>query len=147
MTVDVPAGAFQTFGVSAPIETHYRPATCAEVECEARANGWTTLMAAGSDELAFLTGAVCAGTVDGHRRHYTAEPAGDGFVRLTFPAGQPCFKASVHRVPLERPAIFTVRSGDIARAAGAARVHTRPEHWVEEFTETLDGVRTIRERG
>ena len=102
----------------------------------------------------------------GVRTGATTETAPDGFVRLTFPAGQPCFRASSHRVSVQRPPIFLVRPGDarsnprdgmgrsygdpvtsvrLARAGG--RIHTRPEHWVEDSAETLDSVRTAREKG
>lgn len=146
MRAELPARAFRTFAIDAPLATHYRAATCVEVACEALTNGWVSTMLAGSDDLAFLE-RVCRGEVDGHRRHYVSEPVEGGFVRLTFPAGQVCFAAAMHRVPLERPAIFSVRAGDIGRAVERPTVHARPEHWVEQLAETLDGVRHNREKG
>jgi len=161
----VPQSAMMTYGIVRPPD-HYRPASCAEVDCDAHAHGWVSTMLAGSDDLAFITGRVCRGDVDGHRRHYTAEPVEGGFVRLTFPAGQECFATRSHRVPVERPPIFLVRPGDarsnpvdplgrrygdplhsvrLARSRG--RIHTRPEDWVEDSAETLDRVRSVREKG
>lgn len=161
----VPASAMQTFGIVRPPD-HFRPASCAEVECEQHANGWETLLLAGSDDLAFVTKRVARGDVDGLHRHYTAEQAEGGFVRLRFPAGNPCFRASSHRISVERPPIYLVRPGDarsnrrdglgrpygdplhsLHLATTRGRIHTRPEHWVEHSAETLDSVRTIRERG
>lgn len=162
----VPQQAMQTFAIVKPRATHYRPATCAEVECAPHVNGWSTLLLAGSDDLAFVVTQVCAGLVDGHRRHFTQEPAPDGMVRLTFPAGQACFGTSQHTVDVERDPVFLVRPGDgrsnpvsatgsryasperdIALAQRAGRIHTRPEDWVDHSATVLDGVRTARERG
>lgn len=162
----VPQAAMQTFAIVKPRATHYRPATCAEVECAAHLNGWTTLLLAGSDDLDFVRTQVCGGAVDGRRRHFTEEPAPDGMVRLTFPAGQPCFAAAEHVVDVERDPVFLVRPGDgrsnpisptgaryaspeldVALARRGGRIHTRPEHWVEHSAETLDRVRSVRERG
>jgi len=153
----VPQHAMTTYGIVRPPD-HWRAATCAEVDCVPHAHGWTSLLPAGSDDLAFITGRVCRGDVDGHRRHYTAEPTPDGFVRLTFPAGQPCFAVTRHRVSVQRPPVFLVRPGDarsnprgdplvsvrLARSRG--RIHARPEDWVEDSAETLDSVRTVREK-
>ncbi len=162
----VPQGAMQTFAIVKPRATHYRPASCAEVDCEPHRNGWATTLLAGSDDLDFVTTQVCGGLVDGHRRHYVREPAPDGMVRLVFAPGQPCFAVSSHTVDIERDPVFLVRPGDtrsnpvsssgaryaspetdLALAPRAGRIHTRPEHWVEQSAETLDRVRTIRERG
>ncbi len=60
-------------------------------------------------------------------------------VTFTFPAGQQCFRASEHVVPLERDPLFNVREN------GLTRRHTRPELWTEDFSEHLDRVRKIRE--
>ena len=161
----VPQRMMKTYGIVRPPD-HFRPATCAEVDCEAYTHGWVSTMLAGSDDLAFLTQRVCRGDVDGWHRHFTTELAPDGFVRLTFPPGQPCFRVSSHRVSVERPPIFLVRPGDarsnprdrsgrpfgdpvtsVRLAQAQGRIHTRPEHWVEDSAETLDRVRSAREKG
>lgn len=161
----VPQHAMTTYGIVRPPD-HFRPATCAEVDCQPHAHGWTTILVAGSDDLAFITSRVCAGDVDGHRRRYTVEAAEDGFVRLTFPAGQRCFAAARHRVSVQRPPIYLVRPGDsrsnprdatsrsygdplasLRMAQRRGHIYARPEQWVEDSAETLDRVRTVREKG
>ena len=143
----VPQRMMKTYGIVRPPD-HFRPATCAEVDCEAYTHGWVSTMLAGSDDLAFLTQRVCRGDVDGWHRHFTTELAPDGFVRLTFPPGQPCFRASSHRISVERPPIFLVRSGDWrGNPGGQHRVHTRPEHWVEDFAEHQQGLADALQRG
>ena len=38
----LPAHAMKTYQIYSPISTHYRPATCAEVQCAAYEHGWRT---------------------------------------------------------------------------------------------------------
>ena len=143
----LPVGLVKTYGIRAPRSTHTRAGTCAEVDCEPHRNGWATTLLAGSDDVAFVE-RVCRGDVDGHRRQYTAEPVEGGFVRLTFPPGQVCFRVSSHRVPLERPPIFEVRGGDHrGNPVGDRRVHTRPEDWVDDFATHQDRLAGQIERG
>jgi hypothetical protein len=141
----MPVQAMRTYGISSPIATHYRRATCAEVECGPTVNGWKSL----ADE----------STPDGQRRaHYIRKQSGRHFSEgregsLTvfwFPPGQMCFDSGndQHMVSLERPATFLVRDGDWrGNPSGSRRVHQRPEDWVEDFAENLDQVKTQIERG
>lgn len=131
----LPVQAYKTYAVLQPEQTHTRPATCAEAGCEHHENGWTSTFLAGSDDLDFVR-RVCRGDVDGHRRRYVEVQLPDGFVQLVFEAGQACFRASTHRVSLERPPVCLVRGGDWRGDPTGARpfVHTTPESWVEDFS-------------
>lgn len=104
----LPAGAYKTYSFTRPLSTHWRPATCAEVDCAAYLNGWVTRV----DESADLgRGQAAYIRADRTRRHAETRSA-DGLTEFTFPAGQACFRASQHRVPLERDPVFMVRGGD-----------------------------------
>lgn len=118
---------YKTYQLIAPRATHTRPASCEEVQCRHHANGWKTTVPLGSDDEALIrrAGRAFVATVDG------------GMISFTFHAGQPCFRASSHRVPLERDPHFLVRGGDYrGNPMGTpTRQHTRPADWVEDFAE------------
>jgi len=121
---------YRTYQIVAPKPTHFRPATCEEVDCANWRSGWVTMLPEGDARADYIRHAS--------GRHFT-EGREAGMVTFTFPAGQKCFGAADHRVPLERDPLFNVREN------GLTRRHTRPELWTEDFSEHLDRVRKIRE--
>jgi hypothetical protein len=141
----LPARAFKTFQIVSPTSTHFRPATCAEVECDATVNGWVTTV----DETTEL----------GQKQaHYIRKLSGrlfkenrtpTGLTEFTFPAGQPCFRKDDHKVRIGRQELFITRDGDWrGNPLGTRpRQHTRPEHWVEEFQENQQALVDRMERG
>jgi hypothetical protein len=148
----LPAAGYQTYQISAPLATHWQPATCAEVDCPDHLNGWQTVV----DETTEL------GQRQAHAirrllgRRFTEEPGGFGIAQVpsagmtvfTFEAGQKCFRGP-HKKRIEREERFFVTGGDWrGNPAGMPRrVHTKPDFWVEDMAGALDGVRRIRERG
>lgn len=139
VTPALPVGATKTYTVAQPLATHWRPATCEEVDCANWRNGWKTIVNVSVDlghrQVAYIR----------HEsgRRFTEHREGAAVV-FVFEAGQRCF--SQHRVPLERDPLFLVRMGDW-RGYGPTRVHKRPGDWVEDFSENLDKVRDRQERG
>jgi hypothetical protein len=125
----LPVHAYKTYAISAPIQTHMRPATCAEVECAAWAHGWSTTVDVGTD-----LGVRQAGYIVGSSgRKFNSAQAG-GMLTFTFPSGQRCFRE--HHVPLEREPIFIVRGGDHrGNPGGERRVHSSGADWAEDFAE------------
>lgn len=129
----MPAGAYQTFRLSAPITTHRRRASCAEVHCPAHERGWATTVAAGSrDEHAIRTSG----------RHFLVpEILEGGFVRFTFTAGQPCFKAGTHTAPVEREPLYLVVGGDFrGNPTGYRYQHAGAADWVDQFANHQDRI-------
>lgn len=138
----MPVQAYKTYGMSMPLRTHWRPASCEEADCEAYRNGWQTIVPAASDHAELIRSA------DFRRRYrYTEQPGEGPLAVFTFPPGQQCFKSSEHRVPVGRPAIWTVRGGDWRGATTEPRVHKRAEDWVEDFAGHQDRLATAIERG
>lgn len=141
----LPPELFKTFGIRRPAKTHWRPATCVEVECDAHANGFRVTCdlrtVLGLDQARYIR--------DKAGRAFTHQFAEDGkVVAFTFPAGQKCFID--HRVPLERPALFVVRNGDhrgSGRRRPERRVFDRPDQWVDTFAEHQDRLATAAQRG
>lgn len=138
-----PAAAYQTYVIDAPMATHRRRATCAEVDCAARAHGWASRINIRTD-----LGAAQAVYIRMHSgRAFTAtEPSADGIVTFTFPAGQNCF--AEHTVSLERPEFFSVHGGDFrGNPFGSVRRHTRAADWVDDFANHQDRLATRAQRG
>lgn len=122
----LPANAKKTYSIMAPKATHFRKASCAEVECQGQEHGWVSLI----DERTEL----------GQRQaHYIRKQSGrrfreeteNGLTSFTFEPGQTCF--TPHEVPLGKPELYVVRDGDLSVNLGNIRQHTRPEDWVDDF--------------
>lgn len=136
---------FRTFGIVSPLATHWRPATCAEVDCSAHAYGFQVTCdlrtQLGVDQARYIR--------DKAGRAFTHRFTDDGrVIKFTFPAGQRCFVA--HRLPLGRPALFVVHNGD-HRGAGRrpvdGRRYDRPDQWVDDFAGHQDKLATAARRG
>jgi hypothetical protein len=135
-------GDYKTYTLSAPLTTHYRVATCAEVDCEHWREGWCSAIDT-STELGIRQADYI---VNDSGRSYTqvVDKAG-GRVLFTFPAGQRCFRQ--HHVPLERDPVLSVRGGDWRASTGERFVHAKPEHWVEDFALHQDKIARLQQRG
>lgn len=146
---NLPAGAMKTYQILAPPATHWRPATCAEIDCQPYRLGWASTVLPGSDMEATLLRAA-DGMVDGHRRRWSSRHRQeDGFVRYVFASGQLCFKAASHKVRQDRPEIFVVRDGDWRgnpRRTDPYR-HRRAADWVDDFASHQQGLANRLERG
>jgi hypothetical protein len=142
-----PASAYKTFTVAAPIGTHWRDASCAEVECEARRHGWRTVVdeatELGQRQAGYIRreclSVLAPAQPEDQRRRYV-ETTEHGMTVFTFPAGQTCFEA--HKVPLERPEFYVVREGDWrGNPRGIApRRMSGPDPWLNEFGEHQDRI-------
>lgn len=93
---------YRTFSMQAPLDTHYRPATCREVDCAAYQNGW-------SFDKSVLSPANYYKVTHAGKR-YREVNLGPGMTYLVFEAGQFCFDK--HSIRLPRPEIYLVGRGD-----------------------------------
>lgn len=128
ITPVLPSTAFKTYQVVAPPSTHWRPATCEEIECAAMASGWQSLI----DERTEL-GQQQAHYIrrESGRRH-TERRDEAGMTVFEFVSGQRCF--APHKVRLARPEVYLVRGGDWrGNPAGQVRKHVNAEDWTEDF--------------
>lgn len=135
----LPITAVQSFGIHMPKATHWRKATCAEVECKWYLEGWVTVVPAGSDQ---------ALIVRHSGRRFREIPQEGGMTAFVFEAGQRCFRADDHHMKLDRPEIYVVRDGDWrGNPTGRRRIHARPLDWVDEFSDHLGKVNEQIEKG
>lgn len=126
----LPVDAVKTYQVLQPAHSHWRPATCSEVDCNDYVNGWRVRLETLTDAQKHAI-RTCG-------RKFTILSICEGTTYLVFEAGQECFRSFDHRAPLGKPGIYVVRDGDPWRGNPRGtphRVHSRPEHWQEDFGE------------
>jgi len=149
----LPPGAMKTYRVVAPISTHYRTGlSCAQYECDAYLLGWQSQIDERTElgqRQAFFIRKVAG-------RRFTEERDDTGLTVFSFEPGQEGFASADpqeyghqnHRKRLDRMEHYIERGGDWrGNPTGMKRVHTRPEFWVESFSENQERLRAIRERG
>jgi hypothetical protein len=138
----LPAGAYRTYQIIAPLDTHFRAGTCEEAHCPAYLNGFRTVV----DEATELGQQQAHYIREMSGRRYVEEKTPAGLTEFTFQAGQQCF--SPHQVRLERPEHFVVRDGDWRGNPTGRRVeHTAVGFWVEDFAEHQERINNAIERG
>lgn len=139
----VGAENMKTYGIEAPVSTHWRNATCEEVECPQHTKGWYMDI-----DLSTQLGQQQASYIKHNSgRYFTWEKLPENLVRLTFPAGQNCFQQ--HKARLDREERYVVKGGDFrGNPRGTpTRVHTKPELWVEDFQENQEAILDIHRKG
>lgn len=131
-----PVRAYKTYQLASPVSTHYRDGTCDEAGCLAHRNGWQTAV----DETTDLGQRQAHYIREVAGRRYTEVRTPAGLTAFTFEAGQKCF--TTHKVPLDRPEFYVVRSGDW-RQMGTPRQHSGPDAWVNDFAEHQDRIARV----
>jgi hypothetical protein len=122
---------YKTYQIISPLSSHWRPATCEEVNCKDFLNGWRVRVEGLPGDMLHLA------RTSGRKFTEVEESANSHW--LVFESGQPCFRASEHRALLDKQEIFAVRDGDWrGNPTGKRRLHTRPEFWQEDFAEHQD---------
>jgi hypothetical protein len=140
---NAPVTAFKTYALSLPKQTHYRKATCQEVDCEAYANGWVTKIDVTTD-----LGQRQAKYIRDHsgRTFQDVTAIGSPVREFMFPSGQQCF--ADHQVPLERDPIFVVRDGDWrGNPTGRRMQHAKAQDWIDDFGEHQQNIADAKEKG
>lgn len=140
-----PTNAYQTYAIRTALSTHYRSATCAEIDCPDYIHGWYLKIEGTPPDL------IYAATHSG--RHYTigelwTKDTGEAFQALIFEAGQPCFRADTHVKSLDRPEFFYRGPGDFRSfSTRKAFKFDKPEHFVDSMATDLDRLKSKLERG
>lgn len=145
----LPSRGYKTFQIIAPLKTHFRAATCEEVECAAYVNGFRLF----ADEAAELGQAQAAYVRRECGRKFTEDRDAAGLTVFTFPPGTKPFASdehTSHKVRLEREEVFLTHPGDWRWRPNAGERHyrhTRSEFWTEEFAEHQQNLADRIERG
>lgn len=136
-----PQSAYQTFRVKQPLKTHFRRATCKEIDCERYLKGFkinTDPRTPRGQRQAFLI------RQEGIR--FVTAKQSDGTVDYIFPAGQSCFE--MHFRSLFREPLTAITRGDwrTPRARREPRVMPVGE-WLNRFQEHQGAIATMMSRG
>lgn len=141
----LPVEQMKTYRIAAPLQSHFRDATCEEVDCTHWRNGWQTKV----DESTPL-GKTQAHYIRNQSGRYFKEDRNQepGITVFTFEAGQRCFNYASHKVSLNRPALYVVRDGDWrGNPTGNNRRHVNGDDWVDDFRNHQDKIATQIEKG
>lgn len=131
----MPVQAYKTYEIAMPKATHWRKATCDEVDCAHYRQGWVTRV----DESIDLGRSQAHYIRTQSRRGFTEERDAAGLTVFTFEAGQRCFRE--HETPLARPQLHAVRGGDWRGMVGDRHIYDRPDQWREDLAIQLDALR------
>lgn len=134
--------AYKTYQIVAPVSTHFRPATCKEIECAGYTRGWKTTVLPDSPQARYIRHS------SGRKFTEAKNENGDGTVVFTFPPGQTCFRAADHRKSLEREPFYVVRGGDTrGDPRQEAPRRFRSGDWVENFADHQQSISDRIKRG
>lgn len=140
----LPPGAMKTYSIIAPEPTHFRPATCAEINCPQYLHGWRTLIDERTDLGTFQADYIRKSS----GRGYSEERDEQGRTVFTFEAGQVCFAAADHRARVDKPELYVIRGGDHrGNPSGEVRTLSGPTPWVDDFGEHQETLAELTERG
>lgn len=159
----LPAGAYKTYAVAAPLSTHFRPASCAEANCRAHKGGWLTAVDETTDlgqgQAHYIRAESGRRFVEfrGQNWRHLLDADGEavgvemydqpGMTTFQFEPGQRCFGR--HQVPLDKPEIYTVRGGDWRGDPRGGRPYLHASHadWLDDFGNHQQRVADTAERG
>jgi hypothetical protein len=139
----MPPAAYKTYGMSMPLKTHWRRATCEEFGCVAYQSGWVTTVDT-STELGRKQYAYCKAD---RERSFSVQRPEPMLFKFVYAPGNRCFLE--HQLPLGRPVRFYVAEGDWRGNPRRipARVHQYAEDWVEDFSIHQGALKTAIEKG
>lgn len=149
--IRLPAHRRKTFVYDTPSDTHYRKATCAEVECSKYANGFAIPITPSQDIEAFEGTLKQAGYTFARGEgpeHLAAEyPAGTRW--LVFPPEQRCLESfkNPHRIALDHDPIVSIRGGDFRMFTGDNQHFNRVDDWVDALQESTQRLHEEIEKG
>jgi len=134
--------AYKTYSVVSPLTSHFRPATCAEADCGYYRDGFQVRVEGLEPQVLHA--------VQNSGRKYTVQKPAEGETYLVFEPGQPCLRASLHRVRVsDRPPLYVVRDGDYrGNPRGTkTRVHHSPDNWLDDFATHQQAIADEIEKG
>lgn len=134
----MPAESFKSYSMLYPLASHWRKASCAEVECDHYRLGWDSVVDTstplGRDQYDYM-----------HRdrtRSFTETREGPFLVRFHYGPGNKPFAGPRHEhtIKIGRPPLMVVREGDWRGNPRGTEpvVHASAENWVDDFATHQD---------
>lgn len=155
MTSIQPVGSpedYQTYQVKAPKPTHFRPATCEEVDCPNWRHGFMTLCDESTED-----GARRAAYIRQDKTRSCSEQRGfdhpdhqidPSITVFVYRPGQECFARAEHALPNGRPELYVLRGGDLrGNPTQKLRQFRNPQDWVDDFGEHQNKLADLLQKG
>ena len=115
------------YSIKAPLSTHWREATCEEVDCRKNIMGWETHCNTdtelGRNQVAYIR----AGKSE---RRFTERVDVEGVIIFRFSPGQQCFTNHIKKIEGKGHLLL--------RESGGQRQLLEPERWMWEFNESME---------
>lgn len=132
-------GAYKTYNIAAPLQTHFTAATCEQVGCPQYLGGWAIRVEHLSPQDLYLV--KTAG------RKFVEQQVGPGETYLIFEPGQPCFRAGTHMRRLDREEIYGIRAGDWrGDPTGRGLRVVSSQSWVDDSGENQQNLAELIEK-
>lgn len=144
----LPSQAYTSFGMAAPLRTHFIELPCKVAQCERYVHGWTTTLDPGREEHWPFIQHILSGRSG--RRYSRGENTPEGYMTFVFPPGQPCFRNSHHERNREVRELYVVRNGDFRTPNRQRQLRVMGfDNWLEAFdrnqTALVKGYESMRE--
>jgi hypothetical protein len=147
-----PAEEYQTYQVKAPKTTHWRRATCEEVDCPNFLHGFMVLCDESSEDgqrrAAYIRqdkSRECREQRGFDHPDHQIPPSVTVFI---YTPGQTCFAAGEHRVPNGRQELYLVRGGDWrGNPRQMLRRHSGAQAWLDDFGEHQEKIADLLQKG
>jgi hypothetical protein len=138
---------YKSYSMRMPLSTHFKPATCAEFECDAYRFGFVvtidTSMELGERRYHYVT--------HDKTRRYSMQRVGPTLFKFIYGPGNDGMglEHGEHRMSLDRPAFLLVAEGDFrGNPRGTpVYVHRYQQDWVDDFATHQDRLATALQRG
>ncbi len=133
----------RSFSIRAPLSTHWRRVSCAEVDCRHHREGWASEVDESTELGQFQATYIRKESGRGFRESRSEA----GLTRFVFLPGQTCFHADEHRARVEEaPELYVVRDGDWrGNPRGTSPQVLSADGWVTEFGENQERVIRLKE--
>jgi hypothetical protein len=134
----LPAAAFKSYSMRYPLRTHWRKASCAEVECDQYRLGWDSVC-----DISTELGRRQYDYMHSDRtRSFTETRVGPTLVKFPYGPGNKPFAGPQHehRVKIGRPPLMLVTGGDWRGNPRGTEplVHKNAENWADDFATHQD---------
>jgi hypothetical protein len=135
---------YKSYMMRAPLRTHWRPASCEEVDCASFLYGFVTTVDLTSDlgqrQYEYLS--------HDKERSFHMQRVSMEIVKFVYGPGNRCFSSNKHRTAIGRPPRLLVVGGDWrGNPRREKRVHANVDDWVDDARNHQDRIATIIQRG
>lgn len=138
----LPPAAFTSFGMAAPVRTHFIEYPCSVAQCKGYVHGWTTILDPVREEHLPFIAHIVSGRAG--RRYTRGENTPEGYLQFHFPPGQPCFMNSHHTRNHDVAELYVVRGGDFRTPHKQRELHRMS---FDNWREALDRNQTALVKG